>query len=111
MTKKIVDLFLDGYLGDEIVCTFAYRTDKGDWYLILSKKYLVDILRFKVSYSFGIPTINLYSSADLEKTVNSYCGTEMMDCPDYIKEWFCKKHNVVKSEDMLKFIPAQDLTH
>lgn len=103
--KKIVYKFLDGYLGDEIVCIFAYTTDKGDWYLIRSKKYHVDILRFKVTYSFNT-TIDIYSSADLEKTVNSYCGVEMMDCPDYIKEWFYKKHNVVKSKDMLKLIPT-----
>ena len=101
--KKLVYKFLDGYLGDEVVCK---PNGTEGWYVIRSKKNNQRILKFLVLKMYGTQQINLFREVSLCYKVQGYCGIDKVeDCANYIRDWFGDKHGLKKVSDILKFIP------
>jgi len=109
--KDLVYKFLDNYLGDEVICKpKLYSTSSNDWYIIRSTKNKQKIFDFFVSQKNRKKAFGFFSDQELCIKVKSYCGIENVDdCANYIKDWFGDKHGLKKVNDVLKFIPKENV--
>ena len=96
--KKVINKFLDGYVGDGINVkhnsfykVYNVYSDKG-----------VLILLFKVRDD---GSFILYRGLDLCNMVCRFFSVYDDEAMRYVKNWFADKHNINKVSDLTKYIP------
>lgn len=100
--EKLINKFLDNYLGDEVVCIKGGETKNYDCYSLFSKKNRAVIMLFQVRRKDGSTV--MFRGRDLTDFVSNFFSMESNDASSVIKNWFGDKHDIKKVSDLMKFV-------
>ena len=90
--EKIVNKFLNGYIGDKIDCRLIH-TSKGFWYHLRGKSG-VKFYTIRISKKHGGYTV--FMDQDLCNMVASIFDISTEDSGNLISKWFQESFNIVK---------------
>lgn len=107
--SKIINKFLDRYLGDEIVVKSQKLKNSTEYFLFSNNKVLILSFRFKPE-SKPEASYVMFRGNELCKFVSNWFGLTEDDAMRYIRDWFADKHNIKKYSDLNKFIKEYDTT-
>jgi hypothetical protein len=102
---KIINKFLDEYLGDEVNVVSQKMYHLND-YRVLSKKNTL-IFSFRILKNGEYTIFRGRKSCELISRWFGITEDEAMRC---IRDWFANKHNINKFSDLNKFIKEYDTT-
>lgn len=100
MMEKIVNKFLNGYIGDKIDCRLIH-TSKGFWYHLRGKSG-VKFYTIRISKKHGGYTV--FKDQDLCNMVASIFDISTEDSGNLISKWFKETFNIVKFSDLSQFM-------
>ena len=103
---KIINEFLDEYLGDEVNVIYRRSKNDTDDYFLLSKNKTL-ILSFRILKNGEYIIFRGEKSCELISRWFGITEDEAMRC---IRDWFANKHNINKISDLNKFIKEYDTT-
>jgi hypothetical protein len=96
--KKVINKFLDGYVGDGIKVKY---NPLHKIYNVYSNKGVL-ILSFKICKNDSIAIFRGLELCNMLCRFFSVCDDDAMR---YVRSWFGDKHNINKVSDLTKFIP------
>ena len=96
--KKVINKFLDGYVGDGIKVKYK---PLHKIYNVYSHKGVL-ILSFKICKNDSIAIFRGLELCNMLCRFFSVCDDDAMR---YIRNWFADKYDMKKVNDLLKFIP------
>jgi hypothetical protein len=103
--EKMINKFLDEYLGDEVVC-IKTSNKKNYTYDLCSKKNKTIIISFTVSHLDG--GIIIFRSTELTNMIIDLFSIDKHDSMCIVRNWFGVKHNLRKVKDLMKFVDVYE---
>ena len=91
----IIYKFLDNYVGNKFILKSTLDNEFHTLYYDDSSI----ILSFRVNYW---KKVTVFGFSGLCKTVSNHFSIEKEEAKKHIEQWFLKKHNLEKIEDVLK---------
>ena len=107
--SKLINKFLDKYLGDEIVVKSQKLKNSTEYFLFSKSKVLILSFRFKPEAKPEASYV-MFRGNNLCKFVSSWFGLTEDEAMRHIRNWFADKHNINKFSDLNKFIKEYDTT-
>lgn len=109
--RNVINKFLDSYLGDEVkvkqLNVPLYKLKINKWGV--RKTYYIWSGNGKLILSFSVledGSISIWKGDEVCQTVVSFFSVDSVVAMRYVRDWFADKHNLIKINDLLKFIPT-----
>jgi len=100
--EKMINKFLDEYLGNEVVCIKKRPSGSCNMYHLCSKKNKTLIILFSVRSDDGEMVI--FRSTELTNMIIDLFSIDKHDSMRIVSNWFGGKHSINKVKDLMKFI-------